>query len=142
MCRSKNGICDSIKYWFQNIKERKEELKLLVMAYLPRTEPNAEFVLKIGTTRIDAEYNATFEQGFIYFCENKQYITTFLCIQFYVIFYIAESGNLVFLDPAMNLTLNKKIRSVFGKKFDVILLGSFLTQFWTDKRKYTISWKN
>ncbi|RNA25864.1 hypothetical protein BpHYR1_034345 [Brachionus plicatilis] len=24
--------------------------------------------------------------------ENKQYITTFLCIQFYVIFYIAESG--------------------------------------------------
>ncbi|RNA42621.1 hypothetical protein BpHYR1_037899 [Brachionus plicatilis] len=31
--------------------------------------------------------------------------------------------------PAMNLALNKTIK----KKFNVILLGSFLTQFWTDK---------
>ncbi|RNA10069.1 RNA-directed DNA polymerase from mobile element jockey-like [Brachionus plicatilis] len=42
--KSKNGICDSIKYCLQNLKERKEELKLLVKAYLLRTEPNAEFV--------------------------------------------------------------------------------------------------
>ncbi|RNA25544.1 hypothetical protein BpHYR1_017024 [Brachionus plicatilis] len=42
--KSKKGICDSIKYFLQNLKERKEELKLLVKAYLPRTERNAEFV--------------------------------------------------------------------------------------------------
>ncbi|RNA31228.1 hypothetical protein BpHYR1_048834 [Brachionus plicatilis] len=42
--KSKNGICDSILYCRQNLKERKEELKLLLKTYFPRTEPNAEFV--------------------------------------------------------------------------------------------------
>ncbi|RNA32933.1 hypothetical protein BpHYR1_042563 [Brachionus plicatilis] len=40
--------------------------------------------------------------------------------------------------PAMNLTLNKTIK----KKFNVILLGSFLTQFWTDKNIFLDFVKN